>query len=78
MLPGDNLRPLEGLEVEVVEGDVRDGSSLERAFRSGGVVLHLASVVSLNPKDEALLEAVNVGGTKNVLEACRTPGVAGP
>ncbi|MDH7572822.1 MAG: NAD-dependent epimerase/dehydratase family protein [Clostridia bacterium] len=75
VLPGDSLRPLEGLEVEIVEADVRDLTSLERAFRGAEGVFHLASVISLAPGDEPLLEAVNVGGTANVVEACRRAGV---
>lgn len=75
VLPGDDLRSIEEIDVEVVEGDVRDRPSLERAFHGAEAVFHLASVVSLNPEDESLLEAVNVEGTRNVVEVCRKVGV---
>ncbi len=74
-LPGENLVSLEGLNVEVVEGDVRDISFLCRAFEGAETVYHLASVISLTPGHRNLLEEVNVRGTRNVAEACLKAGV---
>lgn len=74
-LPGENLVSLEGLNVEVVEGDVRDISFLCRAFEGAETVYHLASVISLTPGHWNLLEEVNVRGTRNVAEACLKAGV---
>jgi len=63
-------RALEGLDVEIVQGDVRDPASLRRAFVDVEVVYHLAARISLLMTDWPLLEAVNVVGTRNVVEAC--------
>lgn len=73
--PGDDAAPLAGVPVEVVEADVRDGAALERAFRGADRVFHLAGLVSITAGREALLEAVNVGGTRAVVDACCAAGV---
>ncbi len=68
-------RALEGLSVEVVSGDVRDPVSLRRAFAGAEMVYHLAASISLEMGNWAELEAVNVQGTRNVVEACLGCGV---
>lgn len=60
--------------------DVRDADRLEKVFRSfrPEIVFHLAAQALVRPSyaDPAETFAVNVGGTVNVLEACRKcPGV---
>jgi dihydroflavonol-4-reductase len=66
---------IQGLNSEVVLGDVRDLDSLCRAFEGADVVYHLAACISLSMDDWPLLESVNVTGTRNVVEACRRTGV---
>jgi dihydroflavonol-4-reductase len=66
---------IEGLDIETVHGDVLDFDSLVRAFDSAETVYHLAGCISLSPADRPLLEAVNVQGVRNVVEACRRSGV---
>lgn len=75
VLRGESLIPLQGLDVEIVEGDVRDPASLDRAFTGADVVYHLASVISLTPGHSDLLEQVNVRGARHVAEACLKGGV---
>ncbi|HHY76713.1 MAG TPA: SDR family oxidoreductase [Firmicutes bacterium] len=75
VLPGEDLTPLRGLDVEIVEGDVRDPESLDNAFRGADLVFHLASIISLLPGRSELLEQVNVRGARNVAEACLRNGV---
>jgi dihydroflavonol-4-reductase len=75
VLTGESLEPLQGLDVEVVEGDVRDIESLYKAFDGADIVFHLASIISLLPGNNELLEEVNVRGARNVAEACLTTGV---
>jgi dihydroflavonol-4-reductase len=70
-----NCRALDGLDTEIVRGDVRDVDSLCRAFEGADIVYHLAACISLSMKDWPVLEAVNVLGTRNVVEACRRTGV---
>ena len=42
-----NRRAIEGLDTEIVQGDVRDHESLCRAFNGAEVVYHLAADISL-------------------------------
>jgi dihydroflavonol-4-reductase len=70
-----NRRAVEGLDVEIASGDVCDLASLCRAFDGAEVVYHLAARISLSMSDWPLLEAVNIKGTRNVVEACFRCGV---
>jgi dihydroflavonol-4-reductase len=75
VLAHKDRRAFEGLEVEVVPGDIRDPDSLLGAFKGAEVVYHLAACISLSRDEWPLLEAINVGGTRNVVEACLRCGV---
>ena len=75
VLPNDDCRPLTGLEIEVVRGDVTDLKSLESAFAGADIVFHLAGIVTIMPSMKKVLERVNVGGVYNVATACRRCGV---
>lgn len=68
-------KALEGLDVEVVSGDICDLDSLLKAFDGAEVVYHLAACISIGNDPWSLLEAVNVNGTRNVVEACLRCGV---
>jgi dihydroflavonol-4-reductase len=68
-------RALDGLPVECVSIDLGDSDSLRRAFTGASTVVHLASYVSIAPGEWPRLEAVNVAGTRRVVEACRACGV---
>ena len=68
-------RALERLVLETVAGDVRDPASLRRAFAGADVVYHAAAHISLRMNDGQRLHAVNVLGTRNVVEACLHAGV---
>jgi dihydroflavonol-4-reductase len=61
---------VDGLEIEVVEGDIRNQESLVNAFDSAEVVYHLAAHISISKDEGRLLESVNVTGTRNVVQAC--------
>ena len=67
---------LEGLDVIRVVGDILDPASLARAFKGVEQVYHLAAYISIQPGDNEKLEKVNIEGTRNVLEACRSEGVS--
>jgi dihydroflavonol-4-reductase len=66
---------LEGLDIEVVTGDICDLDSLLKAFEGAEVVYHLAARISISTDPWSLLEAVNITGTHNVVEACLRCGV---
>jgi dihydroflavonol-4-reductase len=70
--PSSKLREL---DVEPVQGDLRDTSSLERAVAGCGLVFHVAADYRLWAKDPGELYRSNVDGTRNLLEAARHAGV---
>jgi dihydroflavonol-4-reductase len=70
-----NSLAVAGLDTEIVVGDVCDVASLYRAFRGAEVVYHLAATISLAMDDWPRVEAVNVFGTRHVVEACLGCGV---
>lgn len=66
-----DLSGLEGLDTELVCGDVTDRASIEAAVEGVDAVIHAAGCTSFLPADTEKVERVNVGGTRNVLEvAC--------
>jgi dihydroflavonol-4-reductase len=68
-LPDEDLSLFEGLDIEVVRGNVLDRKSIESAFEGVDHVFHLAGIISIMPGKDQLVHDVNVNGTKNVL-AC--------
>ena len=68
-------RGLEGLDVEIVSGDLEDPDSLCRAFKGADLVYHTAALISIMMRDCDRLVAVNAVGTHNVAEACLQCGV---
>jgi dihydroflavonol-4-reductase len=68
-------RGIEGLNVEVVQGDVLDRTSLERAFAGAEVVYHCAARISLQRREGPQVAACNVVGPRYVVEACLRCGV---
>ncbi len=71
----EHRQSLDGVDVEIICGDVCDLGSLRYAFSGAEVVYHLAARISISMDDWPLLEAVNVTGTQNVIEACISCGV---
>jgi dTDP-glucose 4,6-dehydratase len=62
-------------KAEFVTGDVRDRPALAAAAQGAAVVHHLVGLMPQARAPEALMQAVNVEGTKNALEAARQAGV---
>lgn len=64
-----------GLDVEEVNGDVRNLADLQSCFRGMDAVFHCAAVVSIQGSQGGWVEEVNIGGPKNVVQACLDQGV---
>jgi dihydroflavonol-4-reductase len=67
-------RPLEGLNVEIVHGDVSDPPSVAAAVRGVQGVVHAAAHVHIGWKGLTTARAVNVEGTRNVARAALDAG----
>jgi dihydroflavonol-4-reductase len=61
--------PLAELGVEIVTGDVTDPDAVLRAATGTDTAIHSAALLGGASQDLADFEAVNIGGTKNVLDA---------
>ena len=74
VLDGDPAIKYIPKEAEIVKGDLCDIDSLENFFKAPEgtetIVLHVASMVSVNPDFNQKLVDVNVGGTKNIIQKC--------
>uniref|UniRef100_A0A7C5RIB4 NAD-dependent epimerase/dehydratase family protein n=1 Tax=Fervidobacterium thailandense TaxID=1008305 RepID=A0A7C5RIB4_9BACT len=70
--PRTSILPLEGLETEKVFRDIRE--DLEDLAADVDVIVHLASVISITPKNKKLVYSVNIDGTKNILNQARFRG----
>jgi UDP-N-acetylglucosamine/UDP-N-acetyl-alpha-D-glucosaminouronate 4-epimerase len=72
-----NRANLEGLDVDVVEGELRSYERVHNAVRGTEVVFHLGALGSVprSVQDPLTSSAVNVEGTLNVLLAARDEGV---
>lgn len=75
VLPGDPAEKYVPSEAEIFEGDLTDIPSLEKFFSVPQgfetIVLHIASIVTVNPDYNQKVIDVNVGGTKNIVELCK-------
>ena len=74
VLPNDPAIKFVPEEAEICEGDLRDMASLERFFTVDSdtetVVLHIASIVTVDPGFNQKVIDVNVGGTQNIIDLC--------
>jgi UDP-glucose 4-epimerase len=68
---------LKGLDVEIIEGDLRDASRVAEAVRGVDIIFHEAAFVSVPESMEKPQECfdVNVTGTSVLFEAARKAGV---
>lgn len=69
LVRGD-ARALDGLDVVTVRGDVRDPGAVDALLDGAEAVFHLAAKVSIDPRDDAEVLALNVQGTRLVAERC--------
>lgn len=75
VLPNDPAVQYVPGEAEICFGDLCDLDSLERFFTvpegCETVVLHIASIVTVNPDYSQKVMDVNVGGTRNIITLCQ-------
>jgi dihydroflavonol-4-reductase len=65
---------LEGLDVEIRTGDVRDADFIAAGIEEGDTVFHLASVISTSGDKGGLVPSVNIEGARNVATQARNKG----
>ena len=73
--PGGDSANVDGLDVDVVSGDLRDPDAVDRAVTGCTVVFHVAALYRFWARDPAAFYDINVTGTRHVLESARRHGV---
>ncbi len=73
--PGSDRRNLQGLDVQVVEGDLTDAASLARLCEGCDALFHVAADYRLWAPEPDQLYKTNVEGTRSLLEAAGQAGV---
>ena len=67
--------PLPATGVTAVDGDLMDAAAVRRGVEGVDVVYHIAATYREAGQPDSAYRAINVEGTKNVLEAARAAGV---
>jgi len=75
VLVHDFKNDLDKLDVELIQGNLLDIESLNLLCEGVDVVFHLAAKIALDNRRPDEVYAVNVTGTKNMIEASKTAGV---
>lgn len=68
--PQEKVQMFDGLAVELYFGDIRNEKDVRRAVNGARLVFHLAGLIDTAPRRPKLLDEVNIGGTRHIVEAC--------
>lgn len=66
---------LEGLDVQIVQGDLQDTEQLKRLMDGCEQVYHLAGLFDPSPEGAQRMHEVHVGGTQALLDAGKSVGI---
>lgn len=72
---GTNTANIDGLDVEIAYGDLRDLESLRSALKDCNILYHIAAYYSLWNHDRKIIYEINVDGTRKVLQAAQEKGL---
>lgn len=75
VMPGEDRSPLDGMDVEFVEGNLLDGDSLRKAVTGVEQLYHLAAMFAIWTKDPDLHYKINVDGARMMMEAALAAGL---
>ncbi len=73
---GTDTANIDGLDVEIAYGDLRDPDSLKAALEGCDVLYHPAAYYSLWDKNKRLIYDINVDGTRNLMQAALERGLS--
>jgi dihydroflavonol-4-reductase len=69
VLPKDDFKMIEPY-AEIVFGNILDKAFLAEAIKGVDLVFHLAGIVEIGSGKKAIINKVNVEGTRNIVDAC--------
>ncbi|MCL0039833.1 NAD-dependent epimerase/dehydratase family protein [Nitrospinaceae bacterium] len=72
---GTRTANIDGLDVEIAYGDLRDPESIRSAFNGCDILYHVAAYYSLWNRDQQLIYEINVGGTRKILQVAKEKGL---
>jgi dihydroflavonol-4-reductase len=75
VMPGEDRSPLDGMDVEFVEGNLLDPDSLAKTVQGVEKLYHLAAMFAVWTKDPDLHYKINVDGARTMMEAAMQAGV---
>ena len=70
-----DARSLEGLDLEIYQGDLRDAAAIVQAASGVDLIIHAAARVKIGRAHLERFREVNVEGTRNVANAARENGI---
>jgi len=73
--PASDLRNVQGLTADLVQGDLRDAACLQKAVAGCEALFHVAADYRLWVRDPEQMYRSNVEGTRAILDAARNAGV---
>ena len=71
ILPDECRAPVQGLDLEAVEGDVLNQDSLYKSMHGVKGVFHLAGIISIMPGSNEVVRQVNIQGTRNIVQVAK-------
>ncbi|MFO1065898.1 MAG: NAD-dependent epimerase/dehydratase family protein [Pirellulales bacterium] len=71
---GKKRRELDGLNIEIIEGELDDEAAIDRAVAGTRAVIHSAALIHIGWTRLEEARRVNVEGTRKIVEACRRHG----
>jgi dihydroflavonol-4-reductase len=72
---GTDTANIDGLDLEIAYGDLRDSASLQSALSDCNILYHTAAYYSLWDRDQQLIYDINVEGTRKILQASKEKGL---
>lgn len=75
VMPGEDVSPLKGMDVEIFEGNLLDEASLKRVVKGVDKIYHLAALYAVWTKDPDLHYKINVSGTRSLMKAALAENV---
>lgn len=62
-------------KIEFVKGDIQNAEEVDKVCADIDIVIHSAAIIDWGIKSREEVLNINVGGTKNVIEACKKHGI---
>lgn len=62
-------------KIDFIKGDIQNAKEVEKACKGIDIIIHSAAIIDWGIKSREEVLDINVGGTKNIIEACQKHGI---